>query len=158
MRSCSLGDKLEHMETDSSIIAQIGQLELIQRAKVQCELLISPQPPFCSSLICPGCKQCGEVLCGGLDIWPCFVYIRMKEGHVLQSQSGAWTIAQTAAQKDCYLTQKLSTYDCGLMWSPRLPSRAINVAGWSKCWSLSQWSYLSFVQALTQREQLYAHI
>lgn len=72
------------METDSSIIAQIGQLELIQRAKVQCELLISPQPPpFCSSLICPECKRCGEVLCGGLDIWPCFVYIRMKEGHVL---------------------------------------------------------------------------
>ena len=32
------------METDSLIIAQIGQLELIQRAKVQWELLVSPQP------------------------------------------------------------------------------------------------------------------
>ena len=55
---------------NSSIIAQVGQLELIQRAKIHGEPPISHQFVSSALLHCPEAKWFGGALHGGQVIWP----------------------------------------------------------------------------------------
>lgn len=55
---------------NSSITAQVGQLELIQRAKIHSEPPISHQFVSPALLHCPEAKRFGGALRGGQVIWP----------------------------------------------------------------------------------------